>query len=183
MFDLVRPTWQARSNCHPQVIPHVWQQFEDCRSPADLFYPHITPTAERREAIATVCGACPVRAECYEHGLTDETAGWWGGVSEEALRIERKRRGIRVAPISINDFVFPPPGHGTNERYQVHIRHPEEGPPCEMCLSAHREYQRPVAAAKWVGIKGTETHEERETRLIPERARARQMRQDRRQGA
>lgn len=76
-------------------------EFAPCRYvDRELFF---APDGERqperevreREAVA-VCGPCPVREECLDHGLAvDARAGVWGGLTEEQLSAERRRRQRR----------------------------------------------------------------------------------------
>ncbi|WP_160093709.1 WhiB family transcriptional regulator [Rhodococcus sp. T7] len=65
-----------------------WQTHADCRHmDSDIFFPaegECRADRRRREAIAkSVCGTCPVRAECRLHAITvGERYGIWGGTSE-----------------------------------------------------------------------------------------------------
>lgn len=46
-----------------------------------------------QENMAHYCTDCPVRVECGEFALaTNQEAGIWGGMTEEARRRERRRR-------------------------------------------------------------------------------------------
>ena len=139
---LVRPSWQARANCHPDVIPPVWQ--EHVKNPVELFYPTAPPSGAWRRAIETICGACPVQAECREWAVQHERIGFWGGVGQSVIRGERGRR--KVTPVTpeidprtrqtIGTFI--PPSHGTTARYAMHMRGREaDFDPCEACLEAH----------------------------------------------
>lgn len=71
-----------------------WQRLGACRGrdSAQFFHPdgERGSSRNRREAKAkTVCGSCPVRAECAAHALAvREPYGVWGGFSEaERLRL------------------------------------------------------------------------------------------------
>jgi WhiB family redox-sensing transcriptional regulator len=71
-----------------------WQRLGLCRGrdSAQFFHPdgERGSSRNRREAKAkTMCGACPVRAECAAHALAvREPYGVWGGFSEaERLRL------------------------------------------------------------------------------------------------
>jgi WhiB family redox-sensing transcriptional regulator len=71
-----------------------WQRLGSCRGrdSAQFFHPDGERGASRgrREAAAkTVCGSCPVRAECAAHALAArEPYGVWGGFTEaERLRL------------------------------------------------------------------------------------------------
>ena len=166
LFELVRPRWQARAACHPDVIPHIWQQFDDCDHPVDLFYPTARMTAERLEAIAQVCGTCPVRQECHAFGRKHEKNGWWGGMSQDELDNERNALGLPTPPALevdsrtrkvIGTFIMP--GHGSPERYNQHIQDGDQ--PCELCTSAHAEFYKPQAAEEYAARRARETPEER----------------------
>jgi WhiB family redox-sensing transcriptional regulator len=66
--------WQDRAACVGQD-PGIW-------------------TDDHRQAeAATVCGSCPVRADCLEHALTGRIRhGVWGGLTPEQRQLERQRR-------------------------------------------------------------------------------------------
>jgi hypothetical protein len=64
---------------------------------------------------------------------------------------------------------FIPAVHGTPERYNIHMKAGEKA--CEMCLSAHREFYKPAAAAEWRDKKATETPAQRAERNQQERER------------
>ncbi|GIJ44747.1 hypothetical protein Val02_16330 [Virgisporangium aliadipatigenens] len=71
-----------------------WQRLGSCRGrdSAQFFHPDGERGASRgrREAAAkSVCGSCPVRAECAAHALAArEPYGVWGGFTEaERLRL------------------------------------------------------------------------------------------------
>lgn len=69
-----------------------WQSHAACQGlAADIFYP--SSDEESLEA-KSVCGECPVQAECLEHALSvREKDGVWGGATErERRRIIRQRR-------------------------------------------------------------------------------------------
>lgn len=52
----------------------------------ELWFPFTTIAAERSRAVS-ICGGCPVRAECYRYAKTNgETFGIWGGVLFSAKR-------------------------------------------------------------------------------------------------
>jgi WhiB family redox-sensing transcriptional regulator len=67
-----------------------WLARAACRGmDPELFFPDRGESTEQAKA---VCAACPVRAECLDHALTNvERFGIWGGLSE------RERRAIRRA--------------------------------------------------------------------------------------
>lgn len=67
----------------------------------DLFFPvgSAGPAAEQVARARSICGRCPVRAECLEWSLmTCQDAGVWGGLDEEERRaIRRSRRRATAA--------------------------------------------------------------------------------------
>lgn len=173
VFELVRPAWQARSNCHPLVIPHVWQEFGD--HPVDLFYSEEAITRERRAAIAKVCGPCPVARECRAWAVEHELEGFWGGVGSTTIARERKATGVKLDTPEIDPRTrkvigtFYDPPHGTAERYALHMRPGGDKNPCEACTEARAISLQSYRAEKWQEIKRTETPESRRVRLAVRR--------------
>lgn len=54
--------------------------------------------AAREAAAKAICATCPVRARCLDHAVEHpERYGLWGGLTEEELAAERRRRGRRAA--------------------------------------------------------------------------------------
>lgn len=54
--------------------------------------------AAREAAAKAICATCPVRARCLDHAVEHpERYGLWGGLTEEELARERRRRGRRAA--------------------------------------------------------------------------------------
>lgn len=76
-------SWHARGRCHG-LAPDQADR---------LFFP--APRAHRDIAEAkTLCGACPVRQDCFTHALDNDLRwGLWGGMTE----VERKPWRARVA--------------------------------------------------------------------------------------
>lgn len=77
------------------VKPGDWVEEASCRGiSGDMFYPELY-IQEEIVAAKRVCDACPVKAECLDHAMTNrEIFGIWGGTTE----IERNRiwrRNIR----------------------------------------------------------------------------------------
>lgn len=78
-----------------------WHEKAACRGKGhELFF---GPDGERqleREARETkakgVCFGCPVRQNCFEYAVQRPENGLWGGVTEDGLRAERRRRMRRV---------------------------------------------------------------------------------------
>ena len=140
VYELIRPAWQQRSNCHPDVIPHVWQEYGE--HPVDLFFPGPEVTGERRAAIAQVCGPCPVKGECRAWAVEHELVGFWGGAGSKVIRHERVALGIKVVTPELDPRTrqvigtFYEPAHGTAERYSQHMRASGDHTPCQPCLDA-----------------------------------------------
>ena len=187
LFELTRPAWQARSNCHPDVIPHVWQEFGD--HPVDLFYPNVIPTGARRAAIASVCGPCPVQTECRQWAVDHEVEGFWGGLGQTLLQRERKAQSVTVVIPEIDPRTrktigtFDVPGHGTAARYLLHIRGAmADGNPCEACLDAWAVNRQMRHADAYWERKHTESPEEAEARKLADRERCEAARVKQRRG-
>lgn len=74
--------------------PDGWKAVAACRGldPALLYPDDDDPAAVARAK--TVCGACPVQAQCLEHALAArEKLGVWGGLTaRERQRLIRRRR-------------------------------------------------------------------------------------------
>ena len=172
-FELRRPAWQAKANCHPDVIPHVWQAFGE--HPVALFYPAGRPTPARLAAIEQVCGPCPVRSGCHGHGLESEEHGSWGGTGQLALKAERRDKGIRLHLPEVDPKsgrilgTWIPPSHGTQARYVQHRRDGED--PCVLCVEAHAFAGAPHKRAAIQRAKAAETPQERAERLQGSRER------------
>lgn len=104
----------------------------------DLFFPNSTGPASRIQAAeaAMVCAGCPVVVECTEHKkLTGATSGVWaGGV--------HRTKALGRSPASYGG----PAPHGTDRRYQQHLRDGEK--PCEACWVAHSSRGAPGGRSK-----------------------------------
>lgn len=146
-FEFRRPAWQAQANCHPDVIPDVWQQYG--KHPVDMFYPEGPVTLAQRRDIESVCEGCPVRGDCEYWGLLYEEHGYWGSRTPRSQRQRRGEQGITVhAPEVdhehgrqvIGTFILP--GHGTIERYNRHRRAGEQA--CDACRWAYGQEVAPV---------------------------------------
>ena len=138
-FESRRPAWQAQANCHPDVIPHVWQEYGN--HPVDLFYPPPNTsrlTQDRLEAIEAVCSACPVREECVAWSTQHEDHGWWAGIGPEIRRHFRQELGTQLERPEVDPETkriigtWLPPAHGTQARYAQHRR--EGSQPCQLCI-------------------------------------------------
>jgi hypothetical protein len=106
------PAWLTRGTCRHH--PHLdWIE----PSPVDV------------DECRSICGRCPVQAECLESALkSQEPWGIWGGLDP----------GERQKLARVRDVPSPRvlPAHGTNPRYAKH------GCRCDPCRSAHAEYER-----------------------------------------
>jgi WhiB family redox-sensing transcriptional regulator len=67
-----------------------WQDKAECRglSPS-VFFPD---KGDNSKVLKSICGGCPVKAECLEHGIKYKEWGSWGGLSEKQLKRLRRRR-------------------------------------------------------------------------------------------
>lgn len=80
---------------------HGWWLDAACRGLTtaerdDIFFPSRGADVGRAK---TICGGCPVRAECLDYALThSERFGVWGGLSERERR--RIRRRVPIARAS-----------------------------------------------------------------------------------
>lgn len=80
-----------------------WQNAGACRDEGpDLFFAsdgERQPERDAREAAAKkICASCPIQYTCREHALDKrEQAGVWGGLSEDELAAERRRRIRRAS--------------------------------------------------------------------------------------
>lgn len=60
---------------------------EERQSLADLFFPLSEEDTDRIEAAKTICGRCPVQADCLQFALAHgEDHGVWGGLTEGERR-------------------------------------------------------------------------------------------------
>ena len=76
-----------------------WQDHALCRDgaiPLDDFYPAsyaaMPPEMER------ACAACPVREECLEYAIWNESDGYWGGTTplqRKTIKRNRQRQAVR----------------------------------------------------------------------------------------
>jgi WhiB family redox-sensing transcriptional regulator len=69
----------------PVLEERPWAVYAACRDEQGMTF---FPQSKADEAIAlTICGICPVRAECLDHALdTNERFGVWGGTTEKGRR-------------------------------------------------------------------------------------------------
>jgi WhiB family redox-sensing transcriptional regulator len=70
----------------------AWQRSGACRGEnVEAFIPN---RGGSFSAARELCGACPVRQECFDFAMADdEVVGMWGGTTERERRAIRARRG------------------------------------------------------------------------------------------
>ena len=98
-----------------------------------------------------MCQACPVRNECAEYAIVREIYGFWGGLTEDERKKERRRRRIpepQYAFIEVRTKAAEPKPieHGTPRGYESHRRfsipfETEDGQDCG-CRKANADYIR-----------------------------------------
>jgi hypothetical protein len=112
----------------------------------DLFFPVGNLTGARKQAIASVCGSCPVLAECHDHAVRHERFGYWANTGPDAREQERFEKKIPLSSPEIDPQfrktigTFYAPMHGSEARYLLHMRHGET--PCARCLEAAKLSKR-----------------------------------------
>lgn len=70
-----------------------WMARAACRNAdPEIFFPiGVVPSARQLRAALRICGRCEVRAECLNYALrTGQTAGVWGGTTEQQRRALRE---------------------------------------------------------------------------------------------
>lgn len=128
-----------------------WIKEASCRgTDTSIFYEKPT-----RKVVA-LCSGCPVKEQCYEYALYNESYGYFGGASESERRNIRAALGIpepdpdvalkdkqmrRKKELDIDTIP-----HGTERGYNQERRGGWE--PCEECRNAHRDYIRSFRANK-----------------------------------
>ena len=105
------------------------------------------------DKVRAVCKLCPVRQECYDYALVNESYGYWGGATERERYATRVSLGIPhpanstffVAATKVKETLI---AHGTAKGYQQH--HRKKIPLSEGCgcMEAHRVMIRNHRAAK-----------------------------------
>ena len=115
--------------------PSEWAHLANCREmqTAD-FYPDLGGHPPR--TVLEACAACDVQPECLEWGLTRETYGVWGGLTES----QRVKLRIRGAEPPGRSYRGEPPPHGTASRARWDYRAGIE--PCAECRAARRDHER-----------------------------------------
>jgi hypothetical protein len=165
-FAMTPPPWRSDARCRGCRMPEEW---------VPLFGPHVLdlfffdgpPTPARKRALEKVCGSCPVQADCAEWALRHESYGYWANTSPGWRVEERSRQGILLLTPEVDAETRSVigttvvPGHGTDARYQAHIKAGEQA--CEAC----REQHNLVEALRRQPRR--ESAEEREARLATDR--------------
>ena len=88
---------------NPVFDPMPWVKNAECSDPnipVDIFFPE----RGRNNNIARaqrICARCPVREECFVHGMNNDERGIWGGTTGRERR-QLKMRQIRLDDLSIN---------------------------------------------------------------------------------
>lgn len=70
----------------------------------ESFFPK-TPqdSLKASKAAARVCAGCPFLDACREYAIAHDVQGFWGGLTEQERREERKRRGITPVRVRVSD--------------------------------------------------------------------------------
>lgn len=86
-----------------------------------------------------LCHGCPILDECHEHAIRHEEFGFWGGLTVDERRQERRRRGIVLESVSrYNMYVVSARNRELKEREQDDLRR----------LPTRRDLQYAVAKQK-----------------------------------
>jgi len=83
------------------MVDLKWQKDAACKDTGhDSWYAAEHSTVQLDfQTLARVCGACPVQDACLTHAVEHEEHGYWGGMSERAIRDLRKQNNIRLVTI------------------------------------------------------------------------------------
>jgi hypothetical protein len=66
----------------------------------ELFFPDDTLRKQvNKHVMRNVCAGCDMLMECREYALHHQVSGFWGGMSGQERRQERRRRNIIAIPI------------------------------------------------------------------------------------
>jgi len=121
-------SWRNRASCFG-LDPNLFHEEK----------PYHWPKAQLERAKA-ICATCPVTDECRDYAIENHiVVGVYGGLTYRQRMIYRQatgvviKRGKRNAPLA----------HGTEARYQRHLRDARNGTgpgPCVECKLAHANY-------------------------------------------
>jgi WhiB family redox-sensing transcriptional regulator len=84
MIDQIDYSWRSEAICKDQD--------------PEIFYPDMATSHGQKIAkfAVKICGECPVRIKCAEHGLRHERYGVWGGLTEGERARYRKKHHITI---------------------------------------------------------------------------------------
>lgn len=117
------------------VETFAWMDQALCASPG--IDPDMWFDSQNRQQAQQICGGCPVRDQCDQHGDTmDAYRGVFGGRS----------RKLKYPAARTSEFIER--DHGTEQRYQQH--HRDGSTPCTRCIIAHQFEEREREARKRV---------------------------------
>lgn len=128
-----------------------WSEQSACKSSPVALSDFFTGTPS--DEVKAVCESCPVRQECYDYALVNESYGYWGGATEQERYAARVSLGISHPAhhtfLTIASKVKETPiTHGTAKGYQQHRRKNVSFTDECGCLEAHRQMVRDHRAAK-----------------------------------
>jgi hypothetical protein len=135
--------------------PQPWIKQAACAgTDTSVFF---TVSGASTEPAKAICADCPVRTECLEYALqNDSLVGVWGGLSRrQRVSINRQRRKADAAFGKLKRGPRPgekPIKHGTYNGYRMHMARGID--PCDYCMEAMREHGRQVGAQRRARAKG-----------------------------
>jgi len=71
----------------------------------ELYFPDGETSTSAVAAAKKLCGTCPMQAECLEWGLRHEQWGIWGGTNREERAALRRRRGIVLQTLDVDEWI------------------------------------------------------------------------------
>jgi hypothetical protein len=98
----------------------------------NLFFPDSSEHVSAE--VIFVCTMCPVRGECAEWAINNESQGVYAGLSGRERGRIRAERGLQIR------ITKPLQPCGTRAAYQRHLAKREA--PCAECVDAYNKYQR-----------------------------------------
>lgn len=77
-----------------------------CRGyPTDWWYPDKgKENYNNSKKAVTICKQCPIKQQCLDYSLVNETHGIWGGLRESEREIERRRLNIQLSPEALSSI-------------------------------------------------------------------------------
>jgi WhiB family redox-sensing transcriptional regulator len=88
-----------------------WRKEAICKEQEPyVFYPDMSTSQGQKIArfAIKVCGECPVRVRCLEHGIKHEKYGVWGGMTEGERIRYRRRHNIMLETEVYNTRLYLP---------------------------------------------------------------------------